>query len=139
MSERKPLSVGFHPIGLLVLALLSSLLGILHVTFLHGSWRAYGLATLWVVPWHLVQLSLDYRHTDTWYRCFTAPPYRLTPRQLMALRWPAMVAALPAPFIGIFPVGVVWIWCLALYFPWQRALYVRSHREFGSTENIKAA
>jgi len=139
VNERKPLSVAYHPTGLLFMPLIPLAIAVIDFFFLGGtlwggSLRPYGLAALWVVPWHIFQLIFDYRHTDRWYTAFTTPPYYLrNRREFLALRWPAIVALVPAFFLGIIPVACVWSACMLFYYPWQRALYLRSQREFGHT------
>ena len=127
MEERKPISIGYHPYGLIFMPLL----GLLFAFLGRAPERDCLLAALWVVPWHLLQFLLDYRHSEKWYYAFTAPPYRPRPREAFALRWPALVALLPAFVLGVVAVGSVWIACLAFYYPWQSSLYYRSQREFG--------
>ncbi len=61
----------------------------------------------------------------------TSPPYRLTWRQLLWMRWPSLLVLVLMPFLGAAPVGSMFIGCLVLHYPWQRSLYDRSQREFG--------
>jgi hypothetical protein len=132
MNQRKPLSRGFYPIGLLVMPLVGVAFASIDILFMNRPPRVFLLAALGVVPLHLVQLFLDHRHTETWYRPMTSPPYHLTQKQLLAMQWPSLLVFLPMPSIGVIPVAAVFIGCLVLYYPWQRSLYLRSRHDFGS-------
>lgn len=131
MSERRPFSRGFHPTGVLVMALIGVAVGVVDIFVFGRPLQSYALAAAIVVPLHLLQLWLDHRHTEAWYQLMTTPPYRPTFQQNFRLRWPAILC-LPAMIaIGAVPVAAVFGACLGLYYPWQRAMYQRSHREFG--------
>jgi len=95
MNERRPMSGRFHHAGLLFIPLLPIGIALIDLTLLGHTWRPYLWAALWVVPWHLVQLRLDYRHSEIWYVRLTSPPYRVNFRQFLSLLWPALVALIP--------------------------------------------
>ena len=131
MIDRKPLLRAFHPTGLLAVPLLGFAAASLDVLLTGRPPRTYALAAMAVVPLHLLQLFLDHRHSETWYRFMTSPPCRLTPRQVLGLRWPVLLNFALMPFLWGIPVASVLLGCLALHYPWQRSLYDRSRAEFG--------
>ena len=135
MIERRPLSRGFHPAGVLAMAAFAILAALLDTLVFDRPRRAYAIAAAIVVPLHLVQFWLDHCNTETWYRLMTAPPYKPTFHHHFRLRWPIMLCLPAMLVVGAVPIAAVFGACLALYYPWQRAMYDRSFREFGPRAN----
>ena len=135
MNERRPLSRGFHPTGVLAMAAFGILAALLDIFVFDRPLRTYMIAAAIVVPLHLVQLWLDHRHSEAWYQLMTSPPYKPTFHENFRLRWPIMLCLPAMLIVGAVPIAAIFGACLALYYPWQRAMYDRSLREFGRRSN----
>lgn len=132
MAERRPLSRGYHPLGLFVMAGGGIAAGLFDIFVNDRPLRFYAIAAALVVPCQLLQLWLDYRHTEQWYAVATTAPFEPTLEQRLRLRWPAMLSLVTIPFVGICAFAAAFFGALIFFYPWQRALYRRSYREFKS-------
>ncbi|MFT4175914.1 MAG: hypothetical protein QM627_04600 [Luteolibacter sp.] len=130
MNERKPLSRSFHPAALFWISGISAMVSAIMIFNDKGILPVYLHVAGWIILWQIIQVYSDFRNSERWYRSMTTFPYRITLREFVKLRWPAMLAILPFCYAG-FPAAAVWLMCLIFYYPWQRSLYLRSYREFG--------
>ena len=132
MAERRPISPGYHPVGLLAAAGIGLAVGLFDIFVNDPPLRVYAIAAALIIPLQLLQVWLDYRHTEQWYAALTTVPFEPALPERLRLVWPALLSFATIFFVGPYAFAAVSLATLVFSYPGQRALYRRSYREFKS-------
>lgn len=131
-TKRVPMASEFHPVGLIIVSLIGVQIIAFHIYIMKCTLADYAVPAIVVCVIMLIQLLLDYRHTEEEYLIrTTSPSLGFTFGQLVRFKWPVFLLCFLMQPLGIVKVGGLFLACLIFSYPYQRRFYRRSQAEFG--------